>query len=87
MAAVQQDQHSDIFAAEQRLGVGEKKDIFIVVMTIIYSVAISDMIFGLRVKAEFEPLTKQQLALKAEGHYLQNVRSLNCFSVTAHRVR
>ena len=46
----------------QHQGVGEKKDIFIVVITIIYSVAISDMNFGLIVKAEFEPLTKQQLA-------------------------
>ena len=41
-------------------------------ITIIYPVAVTDMNFGLIVKAEFEPLTKQQLALKAEGHYLQN---------------
>ena len=51
----------------QRLGVGEKKEVFIVVITIVYSVAISDMIFGLIVKAEFEPLTKQHWQLEAEG--------------------
>ena len=62
VAAVQQDQHSDIFAAEQRLGVGEKKDIFILMIMIIDSVAISDKIFGPTIKAEFEPLTRQQLA-------------------------
>ena len=49
-----------------------RRNIFIVMITIIYPVAVTDMNFGLIVKAEFEPLTKQQLALKAEGHYLQN---------------
>ena len=49
-------------------------------ITIIYPVAVTDMNFGLIVKAEFEPLTKQQLALKAEGHYLQNQKapSVSC---------
>ena len=39
-----------------------RRNIFAVVITIIYSVAISDMIFGPIIKAEFEPVIEQQLA-------------------------
>ena len=47
--------------------VARRRIVFIVMITIIYPVAVTDMNFGLIVKAEFEPLTKQHWQLEAEG--------------------
>ena len=48
-----------------------RKTIFAVMINIIFPVAVTDMNFGLNVKVDFESLKEQQLALKAEGLYLQ----------------
>ena len=67
------------------MGVGEKNKQFLIIITVANIIDNYGLNSRFIVKAEFEPLTKRSnWHIKEKDIYLQNVRSLNCFSVADH---